>query len=219
MHGMYDYDHFTGTRTEAIKKSIEDLYNLGVNHIIKQMSTASIEYFSALRYLWCSNNAVEFYNKYATPLVDAINNGATDIINICKKIEEAHNFYAEANGSELVSVETKPYKLLGLPSFYDNLNGVVGMNIEKVHSQTLQYKLYMNTLLSQLDDLPIKIDFFDPGQNQQLAYQRMLNTIKENIQTQFTGIIDDITNAEQTETNNIKLSQEYAIEALNNQNN
>lgn len=209
-------EEFTGTHTQRVKQSIEELYNKGVEHIMKSMGKVSIDYFSTIRYLWCSENAVAFYNKYADPLVEAINNGVTDIITICKKVEDAHNIYANVNGSQLVSVETHPYRLLGLPNFYDNLNGVKGMNVNEVKYQTNMFKLFMNSLLSQLDDLPITIDIFDPNKDQLLTYRNMLNTVIERIRTQFDNIVTDIELAESTEADQIQLTKEYAIEVLNN---
>lgn len=210
-------EEFTGIITEGIRKSVEGIYGIGINQIVKGMSEASKNFFFELKYTWCSPKAVEFYNEHADELVNTINYISDEIIKMCKKIEDAHNIMSSANNSDPVIVDTPNYHLLSLPKLLDNLNGIVGMNIKEVKNKTTIYEGLMKIAISKLEDLPYRIDFFDPGRNLALTYRHMIDDMKEKITTQIDEILKIIVNAEETETDQVILSKEYAQSVLPNQ--
>ena len=213
---MNNDNNITGINVNEVRKVIEELYNKGVNHIAKKMGEKSIKYFGELKYTWCSNKAIDFYNNHAEALVNTINNISEEIIKLCKKIENSHNIYAKVNNSELITVQTDKYVLLSLPTFIDNLNGISGMNIEKVKEYTKEFRIMMTVLIDQIYTLPYKIGLFDPNYEQAKAYKHTLYVMQEKIEKEVHDILSAIDEAIQNETNEVRLTKEYAESVLGN---
>lgn len=208
---------FIGIITDDVKKTVERIYELGINTIVKGMSKEAIDFFTDLKYTWCSPKAIKFYSEHAAPLVNTINYISDEIINICKKVEEAHNIMSTSNDSDLVIVDMPNYKLLSLPQLLDNLNEIRGMNVTKVKNRTRQFKELMKISIGKLEDLPIRISLFDPGRDLAITYRHMLDEMKEKATTEIDAIVEKITKDAETEVDQVILTKEYAESVLSNQ--
>lgn len=215
-------DGITGFSPEEAKSNIYS-FQTASDDVYSAYISANKNLFDDLYYTWCSTNAVDFYLRFSSVIEETATMLVNSLTAIVTNAERAYNIIAREHGWENMSSlsdEYHPYatgevsiELKELRKI--NESGVVGMNIKLVQMSLDIYAKHMNEVITDIDNLPMNIAFYDPEGAQMTAYKETISKVKERITLELDVIDKEIKSAMETETDNIMLAKQQSTQILN----
>lgn len=220
-------DGFTGFNPEQAAKSLS---NVGAQmyDILSSYYGYNRYFFHELSSKWASPRAVEFGQKFQ-PMVA---NSAKDILKFYRSvmIKATDAYDALAKSNSIVGTTARPAILdtsyvaeqmseldsLSNNNFKDNYYGTVGMNILDAEKVLENYTRNMRDIIGSLNDIPLDIAFYDPGNEMALAYKNALNELKDKISSITQDIDKEVRIAMTEEINTILIAKKEATHTMNN---
>ena len=228
-----DGNGFTGFDPVVAKNNIDEFWHAAVaahEHLWATFEDLWVD----LEFTWCSEKAVEFdkkYNNRGTGFQRVVLEFFRACDNIAKNARKAYSIIAKANSySDVMFLEEYEINEEDHPTEYGSgfyyefgcnlhpahpTNGVVGMNIMQVKLAVDVFKTKIQGVISEIDNLPMNIAFYDEDGSQAAAYASEIKKMKDKIIEMTNQIVTEIASAMENEQNSILLAKQQATESLN----
>ena len=215
---------FTGFNQDLALNEIDEFAHTMHNIYISYLK-CNETFFGEMSHKWASPNAIKFGNEMQPKVVSAL----LDIVKLDRsyeiKLYDAYNDLCEKNGltgvsfdigneleGRLRSIESN--EILSKNVFKDNYFGSTGMNIEDAKVILDNYVNEMININEFLENIPLVVSFYDPGDEMLTAYVDSIIDIKEKVRNTAVELRKRVEEALNTETNNILIAKEHAVETL-----
>ncbi len=185
---------FTGFNPTSAQSNIREFEDTGTI-ILNDLSYYNKLFMDSLSKVWFSPYAVQFGTEFTPVLYNSqalvkqlVNNTIVDCV-------DAYNAIAQSNGYPTIGdgrakVGTDDYAPNGTNETYLDMLDIspdneVGMDKEKVAGYVQEYKNYINTVQTELEQFPLSIAFYDPAGELLAAFKSQVNAIKEKLDSNF----------------------------------
>lgn len=188
---------FTGFNPSAVQSNVIAFEDTGTI-IYNDLTYYNKLLIDSLSKVWFSPYAVAFGTEY-TPILyrsqalvkQLVNNTIVDCVSAYNAIATSNGYPTYADGHTKIGLED--YAPNGTNEGYLDMQdispeGVVGMDDKKVTAYMQEYKNYINTVLTELDQFPMNIAFYDPNGELLAAFQSQITNIKETLETNFRSM-------------------------------
>ena len=174
-----------------------------------------------LSQVWASPKAVEFGIKFSKQFSELINDCSSSFIAIINNSKRAIEIMANANGVSVAldgegEVEyMKEHQGDSSFDFKEEKDGIVGMNMIQTRIIMGNLDADYENLINDLDNLPLgSIALYDPNNELIDAFTSMIKNVSESITTLANSIKTDISSAMETETNEIRIAKQVAVDTM-----
>lgn len=206
---------FTGLNPYKAKHNIESFLN-SAGSIQKKITLAFDEFTNELKKAWASPKAVEVATEHFEKIRSINDDFYNELVIIANKACNAYNAVANANGVGTISINPHRYSGNAIAMLTDNINGVVGMNVEVVRNQILpKFEKVINQACNEIDSLPTSIELYDDENGISHAYTSNINVMKERIISAYDSMVASVKIATFDEINNVLLAKQNATSTLN----
>lgn len=207
---------FTGFDPAAAKQQLEQFSTFG-KIVYEKATKAYYDFFQSLKDNWCSPKAVEFTTEHLFVIHAFSGNIATMYMQIYRSAVDAYNIIARAQGESAMALEDQNEWY----SHYNddmggeilkeaNENGIVGMNVANVQLARDIYLTQMNEIITAMENTPLDIAFYDPGDAQKTAYKNEITTRVNDMNEKINTTVKALNEAMETETNTIMIAKDNA---------
>ena len=210
----------TGFSPDVAKQQLDDFLKYG--KVVR--GKAADTYHDFLRSLyenWCSPKASDFTRQHLHKLCAFHGDIDTLYTQIYRSAVDAYNIIARANGwSSMAQDDQKKddasfNETMGTLLLREaNENGVVGMNVANVKLARDLYLTQMNDVINLMNETPMNIAFFDPGDEQKTAFRSIIKTRVDLMQERINEAMATLNEAMETEENTILIAKESAAQTL-----
>ena len=216
-------EDLTGLNPSLAKTEIGIFYDRAVE-ITRDFEEVEEVFMFNLHDEWYSPKANEFGTKYSLELFNVGNKVRVTLFDVSQKAKNAFNFLASSNGVSTIGEDFFSDGSLNKPqiateAFSIRLNemgpgGEVGMKVEAVKNTVSALKDGFDKLIAGLEDLPINISFYDPGDQIKMAYTEAVMKSVITVSELATSIYADIEGAIETETHLVEEAKNAASEEM-----
>ncbi len=174
-------------------------------------------FIDELSYCWASPKAVQFWTDMTPKYEDALWKLQLLIDETAQNMVNAYNYAAQANGAGTTSYENEGGVGFDCGKLLDQRDGVVGMNIIEVRDVVLPaFQNEVKLAVDELKNLPKSIALYDDENGQQHYFSVNVDDIIQKVEENIETIVSEINGAIETETDNVLLAKQNAIESLAN---
>ena len=187
---------FTGFNPNVARSNILEFEDAGTI-IYNDLCYYNKLFFDSLASVWFSPYAVDFGKEYTRVLYASQGQVQALVNNTIVKCVAAYNAIAKSNNVPTISddhavINPEDYAPNGTNMTYNDMldikDGVVGMDKDKVTSYIQEYKMYLNTVQSELDLFPLSIAFYDPNGELLAEFQAEVAAIKSTLESNFRSM-------------------------------
>lgn len=206
-------DLSTGFNSGSARGNLNSFKN-GMVSAITKYNSACEELMATLSSSWSSPIAVQFSSAYVPKMRDISSSLRTLGETVLSRASRAVSSFARANGSYFsfdssISVGTCNPDILK-----EDLNGVVGMDINKVEEAIYSFESKMTGFFSSLDSLPTGIALYDPDGAQRSAYVSLIGGKKSEIKDLVSNMKIALKKSIEQEEDKIKTAKNRAVDTL-----
>lgn len=220
-------DGFIGLDMRKVGQQLEEVKSVAFD-ALQQIKSASTEYLTGLRENWASPRAVEVTNDFRIKISDLLTNTKNVIDRQIDKSCDAANAlnHAMGNGGEQGSMDSVQFhistdaagvgadgSIVGL-GCSESLNGVVGMNTEKVEELTATFRTNLDRGVTTLSTLQRTIGFYSPDGALVNAYSMNVEKIVDEFNELASNLYTNMQNCIETETNAVLTAKQAAEDTL-----
>ena len=211
---------FTGLDVKRAEKDINTFEYMAHRTFIN-LYAAFYEFYKFLNHHWASQVAFEFTSKNSqeinelndkmlTSINHIVNGASVSAEQLAKVIGVSLNLMIDDNFAGVKST-------YGLPCepCKEVLNGVVGMDTEGVKQSLFIFRTSYMAALEELDAIPEGIHFYDPNGDLVGGYNRGIRSFKQEYQELANNLYTDMKKFIESDTDNILLAKEKAVDTLN----
>ena len=168
---------------------------------------------------WASPNA----KTYTTSLISNINENLRSFLKerniLLQNASVAASILANVNGAKIngyfdIPEESVTELVFDFTPCQIDKNGQTGMDTAAVATIIASFEIQMRSALLQLDNLPKGISFYDQNNELISTYNTQIDHFNEVFNTMFTEISTKLKEYMKTETDNILLAKQHAVESL-----
>ena len=217
-------DNFTGLSLSQASNDIAEYHKAAFAN--RHRIWEAYEYlFTELSEFWASPKAVEFDNTFRPQIAELLDYYDKNIAIICSNSRQSYNILARANGAPILEDDGTYYigedgrypisfPVDDFPSLLDTKNGVAGMNTQQVKNVQKIFTSKISNAVSDMDNIPMEIAFYDPDGSLQLSFANRVESIKQKIWAVLEVVTRSINNAMLNETHTLLLAKQQATESL-----
>ena len=210
---------FTGINTDQARKDIR-FFDNSCFYAHYEFSMTMHHLFDVLSAKWASPKAVEFFNNYIGEILELSSEFRTTYKHIVSGAVAAATQLAVVNGTTFEygdnTIEAGEIESAygGYEPCKEELNGQVGMDVEGVKNALGIFDTEVKKVVKAIDSLPEGIAFYDPEGNMVGSYNRNIKDLEVKFTDLFNGMIADLKNAIESESDNILLAKQKATETM-----
>ncbi len=189
-------DGFTGMNPEGVKITLSEFHTTG-DEISHRISIALHDFYDIVKDNWTSPVAVQFEDNFYD-MDRCCYNLRMSYNNVCKKIQDAYNYHANANGLPTMADEFEEYEFqpdgaqFGDYSLLESKDGVVGMNINVIETARDTFFNEVNAQIENIYASYHKPAFYDESNDQVSSFVSMVVEQEEKLKETFKTALDTL---------------------------